>query len=147
MPMPDVYDALARGVVDGLLSSYEALEGFRTGEHIKYVTENLSTAYSATFLVAMNKKKFESLPANVRKAIDDVSKEFMPKYGQRWDDIDREGLEFAKSLGNETIRLAPDEDKKWAALARPLVDDYIKRSKEKGIAGDEVVKFIDSFKK
>src|SRR5512137_1126575 len=29
MPMSDVYDALSRGVADGLMAAYEALEGFR----------------------------------------------------------------------------------------------------------------------
>jgi TRAP-type transport system periplasmic protein len=95
----------------------------------------------------MNKKKFESLPANVQKAIDDVSKEFMPKYGQRWDDINKEGFEFAKSLGHENIELSREENDKWMNLVRPIVSEYVKDGKAKGLPADEVLKFIDSYKK
>ncbi len=40
MPMPEVYEALSKGIVDGITGAYEALESRRTGEFIKYVTEN-----------------------------------------------------------------------------------------------------------
>lgn len=147
VPAPETYEVLRKGSADGILIPPEALKGYRLAEVVKYTTLNYSSCGGSSFFLAMNKKKWASIPKDIQTTINEVAKEFSSKYGQRWDDIDREGLEFAKSLGNETIRLAPDEDKKWAALARPLVDDYIKRSKEKGIAGDEVVKFIDSFKK
>lgn len=147
MPMPDVYDALARGVVDGLLSSYEALEGFRTGEHIKYVTENLSTAYSATFLVAMNKKKFASLPADIRDIIDKMSAEYIEKYAKMWTDIDVSGKDWLLKKGTNIITLTKEEDRRWYEKGtKPLVDEYIKEMKAKGMPGDEAVKFLlDSF--
>ncbi len=147
VPATETYEVLRKGSADGILIPPEALKGFRLAEVVKYTTKNYSSSGGAAFFLAMNKKKWESLPAHIKKIIDDMSKEFSVKYGQRWDDIDREGLEFAKSLGNEIITLSPEEDKKWAALARPLVDDYAKRAKAKGLPGAEVVKFIDSFKK
>jgi TRAP-type C4-dicarboxylate transport system substrate-binding protein len=147
VPATETYEVLRKGSADGILIPPEALKGFRLAEVVKYTTKNYSSSGGAAFFLAMNKKKWESLPPHIKKTIDDMGKEFSVKYGQRWDDIDREGLEFAKSLGNEIITLSPEEDKKWAALAKPLVDDYVKRMKEKGLPGDEVVKFIDSFKK
>lgn len=146
VPATETYDVLRKGSADGILIPPEALKGYRLGEVVKYTTTNFSSCGGASFFLAMNKKKWESLPPDMKKLIEDLSKEFSVKYGQRWDDIDREGLEFAKSLGNEIIALSPEEDKKWAALARPLVDDYVKRMKEKNLPGDKVVEFIDSFK-
>jgi len=148
MPMPEVYDALAKGVVDGLLSSYEALQGFRTGEHVKCTTENLGTAYSAAFVVAMNKKKFESFPADVQKTIDEMSQEYIEKYGQMWTEIDAAGKEWLKGRGVEFISLSSEEEARWYEQgAKPLVEEYIKEMKAKGMPGDEAVKFIvESFK-
>ncbi|RJR47083.1 MAG: C4-dicarboxylate ABC transporter substrate-binding protein [Desulfobacteraceae bacterium] len=146
VPATETYDVLRKGAADGILIPPEALKGYRLGEVVKYTTRNYSSCGGASFFLAMSKKKWESLPPDIQKTIEEVSKEFHVKYGQRWDDIDREGMEFAKSLGNEIITLSPEEDKRWAALARPLVDDYVKRMKEKDLPGDKVVEFIETFK-
>jgi TRAP-type C4-dicarboxylate transport system substrate-binding protein len=148
MPMPDVYDALSKGVVDGLLSSYEALHGFRTGEHIKYCTENLDTAYSAAFVVAMNKKTFASLPADVQKIIEEMSPEYIEKYGKMWAEIDAAGKDWLVKRGVEIIPLSNEEEARWYEQgAKPLVEAYISDMKTKGLPGEEAVAFLkESFK-
>jgi TRAP-type C4-dicarboxylate transport system substrate-binding protein len=146
VPSTETYEVLRKGGADGVIIPPEALKGYKLAEVIKYTTENWSSAAGATFFVAMNKKKWESLPPDIKKTFDDLSKEFAPRYGQTWDDLDREGLEFSVSLGNQRIKLSSAEEKRWADLARPLVDDYIKRAKARGLPGDEVVRFIEEFK-
>jgi len=148
MPMPDVYDALAKGVVDGLMSSYEALEGFRTGEHVKYSTENTMTAYSATFVVAMNKKKFASLPKDVQEIIDKMSPEYIDKYAKMWTNIDVSGKDWLIKRGDKIITLSHEEEVRWYDKGgKPLADEYIKEMKAKGMDGEGAVKFLlDSFK-
>jgi TRAP-type transport system periplasmic protein len=147
VPATETYEVLRKGSADGILIPPEALKGYRLAEVVKYTTKNYTSSGGAAFFIAMNKKKFDSLPPNIKKTIEDMGKEYSVKYGQRWDDIDREGIEFAKSLGNEIITLSPEEDKQWALRARPLIDEYVKKQKAKGLPSEEVVKFIDSFKK
>jgi TRAP-type transport system periplasmic protein len=143
MPMPEVYDALSKGVVDGLLSSYEALEGFRTGEHVQYSTENFDTAFCATFIVAMNKKKFASLPPDVQKVIDEMSPEYIGKYAQMWTDINKSGREWLAKRGVKFIPLSAEEEAKWYEKgSKPLVEEYIKDTTAKGLPGEEAVKFL-----
>ena len=133
MPMPEVYDALSKGVVDGLLSSYEALHGFRTGEHVKYSTENFDTAYCAAFVIAMNKKTFESLPPDVQKIVDEMSQEYIEKYAQMWTEINTTGKEWLVQRGVKFIPLSPEEQARWYEKgAKPLVEAYIKDMKAKG---------------
>ena len=148
MPMPDVYDALAKGVVDGVMSDYPGLFNFRTGEYIKYTTENHNTAYSAAFVVAMNKQKFASLPPDVQAIIDKMSEEYMKKYAKIWADMEVEGKDWLIKRGVQIIALSKDEEARWYDKgAKPLVEAYIKEMKEKGLPGEEAVKFLlDSFK-
>lgn len=148
MPMPEVYDALAKGVVDGLLSSDEALQGFRTGEHVKYSTENFDTAFCAAFVIAMNKKKFASLPPDIQAIIDQMSPEYIEKYAQMWTRINVAGKDWLVKRGVEIISLSPEEQARWYEQgSKPLVEAYVKEMKEKGLPGDEAVKFImESFK-
>lgn len=148
MPMPEVYDALSKGVVDGLMSSYEALQGFRTGEHVKYSTENFSTAFGAAFVVMMNKKTWESLPPDIQKIVDEMSQEYIEKYGKMWAEINAAGKEWLTQRGVKFIALTPEEQTRWYETgAKPLVETYVKDMKAKGLPGEEAVKFLqESFK-
>jgi TRAP-type C4-dicarboxylate transport system substrate-binding protein len=148
MPMTEVYDALAKGVVDGLLSQYESLQGFRTGEHIKHTTENRDSAYSAAFAVVMNKQKFASLPPETQAIVDQMSQEYIEKYNKMWTDIDAAGREWLVKRGVEIISLSPEEEVRWCEMgSKPLIEAYINDMKAKGLPGDEAVKFLmESFK-
>lgn len=143
MPMPEVYDALSKGIVDGLLASSEALQGFRTGEFIKFTTRNLRTAYSSAFVVAMNKKTFASLPPEVQKIVDEMSVEYIKKYGEMWTEINITGEKWLADRGVEFITLSPEEEDRWYNQgSKPLMDEYVKEMKSKNLPGEEVITFI-----
>ncbi|HEY3277854.1 MAG TPA: TRAP transporter substrate-binding protein [Syntrophorhabdaceae bacterium] len=145
MPMGDAYDAISKGVADGLLCAYEALEGWKLGEVIKYTTENYGTAYTAVFLVAMNKKKWDSIPPDSQKIIEQINQEWIEKQIKVWDAIDESGKQFSLKRGNKIIKLSDEEQARWAAKAQPLYDEYLKNMKAKGLPGDEVLKFARDF--
>jgi TRAP-type C4-dicarboxylate transport system substrate-binding protein len=97
--------------------------------------------------IIMNKAKWNALPPDVQKVFEEVSREWIPKQGQLWDEIDKEGMEFTKARGNKIIALSPEEDAKWTARVKPLLDEYVVSSKEKGLPGDEALKFCLEFLK
>lgn len=139
--MPETYDALRTGVADGAMAPEEALKGWKWGEVVKSTTQNFSSAYTTAMFIIMNKAKWNSLPPDVQKAFEDVSKEWIVKQGQVWDTIDKDGYAFSKARGNKVVALSKEEDAKWAAKVKPLLDEYVKNAKAKGLPGDEAVKF------
>ena len=148
MPMGETYDALNRGMAEGSMAPIESLEGWKWGEVVKFTTESFGSAYSTAFFVVMNKEKWDTLPADVQKTIDKVSAEWVEKTGKLWDDVDKSGREFSLKLGNKIIPLSSQENQRWAAAARPVLDDYVKRMKEKGLPGDAALKFcLEGLKK
>lgn len=147
MPMTDVYDSLSRGVADGLMAAYEALEGFRIGELVKYSTENYGTSYTACFVMVMNKDTWNSLSPDVQKVVDQLSAEYADKYAAMWDEIDKAGKQYMIKRGVKIITLSPQENARWAAKAEPLFADYVKRMKAKGLPGEEALKFVRDYLK
>jgi TRAP-type C4-dicarboxylate transport system substrate-binding protein len=148
MPMGETYDALNRGVADGTVAPYEALEQWKLGEVIKYTIETYASSYSAGAFVVMNKNKWNSLPPDIQKIIESINKEWIDPTGKLWDEIDKSGREFTLKLGNKIITLSKEEEEKWARAARPVLDDYVKYAKEKGVPGDEALKFcLDRLRK
>lgn len=147
-PMSERYDSIQKGVTEGGLFPLEALKGWKLGEVVKSTTLNYGSAYTTTFFVVMNKDKWSSLSPDSQKAIQEVNAEFIEKFGQGWDLIDKEGGEFAVSQGVNSVSLNADEDAKWTAAVKPILDEYVTNMKGKNLPGDEALKFCqDELKK
>ena len=63
------------------------------------------------------------------------------KQGNVWDEIDKVGRDATLKLGNKIVPLSQDEDSKWEKAVKPLIDEYKKNMKDKGLPGEEVVSF------
>lgn len=142
MPQGETYEALQKGVVDATFSPMEVLKGWKQAEVIKYTVECYGVGYTTGMYVVMNKKKWDSLPDSVKKVFEEVSQEWIGKHAKAWDDADKEGREYTLSLGNKIIPLSPEENKRWAEAARPVIDEYVKAISAKGVPGEEYVKLI-----
>jgi TRAP-type transport system periplasmic protein len=148
MPQPEVYDALQKGIVGGVVCPIEALIGFKLSEVTKFTTLNYGSAYSLAFFVAMNKKKWDSLPKNVQETIEKINQEWIDKTGRTWDRIDKEAKAFGLSHGHEFIPLSKEEDARWAKAVQPIMADYVSAMKAKGLPGQDALNFcIDWLKK
>ena len=147
MPMPDVYDSLSKGVVDGGMLPSEALEGWKLGEVVKYTTETYSIGYTSAFYVIFNKQKWDSLPPSAQKVIEQVNQEWIERTGKGWNEIDASGRAFLQKLGGRLISLSKEEGDRWAKAVQPVLDDYVKMTKEKGLPGDQVLKFAQDYLK
>jgi len=139
-PMPETYQLLQKGVVDGSLYPLESNKGWKLGEVVDFLTLNYSSSYTTGFFVVMNKDKWAALPEDVKKIIEDINQEWIGKTGRAWDDSDQEGLDFLKQCRVEVIELSPGESARWAEAVKPLLDDYLAKSKEKGLPGDRALK-------
>jgi TRAP-type C4-dicarboxylate transport system substrate-binding protein len=142
MSQAGVYEALQKGVADATFSPAEVLKGWKQAEVVKATTLCYSVGYTAGFFVVMNLEKWNSLPKDVQKVIDEVNKEWVAKYGPAWDKSDEEGLAFSKSLGNEVIPLSKEQSAKWAKAVEPVMEGYAKNAEKKGLPGKKYVEFI-----
>jgi TRAP-type C4-dicarboxylate transport system substrate-binding protein len=141
MPQPETYDALQKGVVEGVMSPIETAKGWKFAEVVKYHTLNYGSAYSLGFFVTMNKQKWNSLPKDVQATIEKINQEWIEKSARAWESSDKEGMEYTKSKGNQIITLSKAEDERWAKLTRPILDEYVAAMKAKGLPGEEALKF------
>jgi TRAP-type C4-dicarboxylate transport system substrate-binding protein len=145
MPMPDTYDALSRGVVEGVWCPVEALQGWRLGEAVKNTTLATAAASSVAMFVVMNKEKWNSFPQDVQKIIEQINQEWIEKQGAAWDEIDKTAFDYVKSKGHNFITLPPAEQQRWAGAVKPLLDQYVKSMKARGLPGDQVLKFCQDW--
>ena len=72
MPMPETYQALQTGVLDGVLTNWESLYSFRHYEVGKYLT--LVPFHTGLFGVSFNNNSWNNLPDPVKTQIEGVAK-------------------------------------------------------------------------
>ena len=135
IPMPDMYQALDKGVVDAGLLPWEAIHGFRLYEVGKYYTE--APFYTAYFSVCANKQKIASLPKEVRDQIMSVSGAVGAKFwGRSFFDTAEQGVIEKVKAGNYDLQRYPvpaDELARWRKLAgEPVWDEWVNKMEAKG---------------
>ena len=145
MPVTETYDALSRGVVDGCLFPLEALQGFKIGEVVKTVLEDYPMSYMTSMYAAMNKAKWNAISAADQKAIEKINEEYAEKFGKGWVELDAKAVEFSKSKGVNFIKVSKEDEAFTAEKMKPILDDYVKMAKSKGLPGDEALKFVQDF--
>jgi len=147
MPMTETYDAISKGVAEGVMCPLEAMKGWKLGEVCNYSILNYGSSYSTGFFVVMNKAKWASIPADAKQIIEKINEEWIDKQARVWDDIDEEGKVIMSQPGKKMVRLSKEEDARWAAKVRPILDNYVKETKAKGLPGAEALKFCLDFLK
>ena len=147
MPQSETPEAIQKGVVKGMVSSMEILKDFNFAAYCPYATE--ANLFVVTFAVVMNKEKWDSLPADVKKVIDDMRQEWALWTGRYVDDHVKEALEWSKQKYNHQVFELPAADKaEIPKLVKPMIDDYAKRvsAPSVGLNGDQVLKDLYSLK-
>ena len=140
-PMPETYQMLQKGVVDGAVYPFEANKGWKLGEVTNYCTADFTAAYTTSFFVVMNKDKWNSLPPDVQKIIEQINQEWAVKHGEAWDTSDAQGIVFFLNQGSEIIGLDAKEGEKWKKAVAPIITDYAADMDKKGFNGTEIVDF------
>lgn len=144
MPMPELYQSLQKGVVEGALYPLEVNKGWKMGEVTEYDTACFSIAYTSSFFVVMNKDKWNSISAEDQKIIEQINAEWIPKHGDAWNSSDMEGYLYSLSLGHYIYGLHPKEAARWKAAVAPVINNYIEKMNQKGFNGKEIVDYTVS---
>ena len=82
-----------------------------------------------------------------QKTIEEIDAEYIEKLGRLWDEYDKEAKDYFIEKGGKVIVLPKAESDRWAQAVRPVLDDYVKEMKSKGLPGDEALKFFQDYLK
>jgi TRAP-type C4-dicarboxylate transport system substrate-binding protein len=138
MPVPEVYPALERGVIDGTTISYEGLVAFKQEDVTKYACE--VTLYSLNMAIVMNKKKFDALPEAVKKAIEANSGLVMSqKAGKAFDLAETKAKAIAVKKGMKANTLPMEELVMWKTESQAVWEEWAQDMEAKGLPGKAVL--------
>jgi TRAP-type transport system periplasmic protein len=145
MPQSDTPEALQKGTVKGHVSSMEVLKDFNYAAYTAHAT--IANLWVVTFAVVMNKDKWNSLPADVKKVIDGMRKEWALWTGNYVDNHVLESLKWSKEKYNlQIFELPASEKAEVPKLIKPLIDGYIERVTKAGLPGNQIMKDVYALK-
>jgi TRAP-type transport system periplasmic protein len=138
MPAPAIYNNLDRGVIDAAQIPMSAALDFKLIEVAKYFTVNAPLG-SSPFLVAMNRKRYEALPADLRKVIDNTTGlKLSLKGAATYDKKNNEALAAAKK-DREVITLSAAERKSWQDAFKPMIAKEVEAGEKAGLPAKGLV--------
>ncbi len=144
-PIMETYDAIAKGVIDGVFAPYETLRTFRFAEVAKYVTVTWHIGPCYPFYVAMNKRSYQKLPKEIQATLDTLAGAYTERMALVWNSVEFAGKTFGEKQGVEYIELSTDESDRWERAVGPVIEDYVQSMTAKGYAESDVrgwIKYI-----
>lgn len=136
MPVPELPQALSKGVVDGALVPFEVVPPLKLHEMTDYSVEGAdgSRFGTAVFLLAMNKDRYESLSDDLKAVIDGASGAALSEAaGRTWDAVEQVGKDLQVNSEGQIIQLDASAKSGFDALGQAVVDRWVEETGAKGI--------------
>ena len=141
MPVPQVGDALSKGVIDGAVLPYEVMPAMKIQELVKFHSETDPAEpafYTSVFIFAMNQAKYDSLSPELKKVIDRNSGQSLSGIaGKAFLQADIEGKKLTTK--NTTNVIAKAELENWKKIGQSLTDAWVSDMNAKGQNGKQML--------
>jgi TRAP-type C4-dicarboxylate transport system substrate-binding protein len=139
MPLPQIPDALSKGTIEGCAIPWEVVPSVKVHELTKFHSEfpaGTPALYTTTFVMAMNKAKYESLAPDLKKVIDANSgmatSAWLGKVQQSNDAI---GRKSAVDRNNTIHTFTPAEAQEFIKLSSQIDDAWVADMDKRGFKG------------
>ncbi len=148
IPAPEIYEGLSRGVIEGYTGfPLNAVKGFKLHEVAKYFVDFGYGNYLVQEIV-FNKNKFNALPPDIRKIIEEVNKETIDLYMNVYAKEEQRYVAPLKEAGCNFYTFPASESDRLKNLAGPAMwSGWVEKNKKYGASQDFLNKFMELVKK
>jgi TRAP-type transport system periplasmic protein len=139
MPLPQIPDALSKGTIDGCVIPWEIVPAVKVHELCKFHSEfpaNLPALYTTTFVLAMNKAKYDGLAPDLKKFIDANSGLAASAwFGKTQHGLDPKGREAAVERKNTIYQFTAEQTAEFQKLSSQIDDEWVADMDKRGFKG------------
>lgn len=143
MPLPAIPDALSKGTIDGCVIPWEVVPSVKVHELTKFHSEfdpAGGALYTTTFVMSMNKAKYNSLAPDLKKVIDNNSgmatSGWLGKTQQGNDPVGRKSAEDRK---NTIYTIPASEAQEFRRKARLVEVEWVEDMNKRGFDGKKLL--------
>ena len=139
MPLPGIPDALSKGTIDACVIPWEVVPSVKVHELTKFHSEfdtNGPALYTTTFVMAMNKPKYESLAPDLKRVIDANSGLATSAWlGKTQQGNDPVGRKAAVDRNNTLFTFPQSERENFIKLSSQVDDEWVADMDKRGFKG------------
>jgi TRAP-type transport system periplasmic protein len=139
MPLPGIPDALSKGTIDGCVIPWEVVPSVKVHELTKYHSEFAAGSpalYTTTFVMAMNKAKYDGLQPDLKKVIDANSgMATSALLGKTQQGNDGNGRKAATDRNNTIHTFTAAESQEFIKLSSAIDDEWVADMDKRGFKG------------
>ncbi|MEW6668555.1 MAG: TRAP transporter substrate-binding protein [Thermodesulfobacteriota bacterium] len=133
----EVYDALQKGMIDGVFINNTSLADFKLYEQLNHYT--LLGMGAAVALAPMSLKAWNSLPPDIQKIVDEISgARQSASMGEVFDKRGKAGIDEAVKRGGKIYTLSDAEKANFVAKTEPIVSAWIANAEKRGFPGKKL---------
>lgn len=137
VPFTDLYTALQKKIIDGMILNYNVMVYFKLNEVLDYATLPATGGVGIAFI--MNKKTFAKLPPEGKAFVEKTGMKYAKKFGKSWDSVCDMGRDMFLKTGGKEVQWKPSAIQKREELESPMWEAWIKDKEEKGLPGRKAV--------
>ncbi|MBC7602069.1 MAG: TRAP transporter substrate-binding protein, partial [Ramlibacter sp.] len=143
MPLPQIPDALSKGTIQGCVIPWEVVPSVKVNELTKFHAEfdpAGGSLYTTTFVMAMNKAKYNSLPPDLKKVIDANSGMATSGWlGKTQQAGDAAGRKSASDRGNTIFTVGAAEAQEFRRKSRAIEVEWVEDMTKRGFDGRKLL--------
>ncbi len=143
MALPAITDAISKGTIDACVLPWEVVPSIKVQELAKNHSEfpaDKPALYTTTFVMGMNKAKYDSLPADLKKVIDANSGLATSGWlGKTQQAGDAAGRKSATDLKNNMYTFSAAEAEQIAKLSSQVDDEWVADVTKRGFDGKKLL--------
>ncbi len=143
MPLPQIPDALSKGTIDGCVIPWEVVPSVKVHELTKFHGEfpaGSPALYTTTFVMAMNKARYDGLAPDLKRVIDANSgmaaSAFLGRTQQGNDPI---GRKSATDRNNTIHTFSAAETQEFIKRSAAIDDEWVADMDKRGFKGAELL--------
>lgn len=143
MPLPQIPDALSKGTIEACVIPWEVVPSVKVHELTKFHSEFDNTGgalYTTTFVMAMNKAKYDGLAPDLKKVIDANSGLATSGWlGKTQQGNDVPGRKPAVDRGNTIYQFTAAQREEFVKLSSAIDDEWVADMDKRGFKGKELL--------
>ncbi|HLL10325.1 MAG TPA: TRAP transporter substrate-binding protein [Rubrivivax sp.] len=143
MPLPQIPDALSKGTIEACVIPWEVVPSVKVHELTKFHSEfpaNTPALYTTTFVMAMNKAKYDGLAPDLKKVIDansgSATSGWLGKTQQGNDPI---GRKSATDRNNTIHTFTAEQAQEFTKLSAAIDDEWVADMDKRGFKGKALI--------
>lgn len=125
MPLPEVYEAMQRGVLDGAIAPWTAVPTFNLDEIARqHIQADLSVGLT---FIGMSRRFHASLPADLQELIDTrfTGEAVAESEAACFQQVDAVAIERTRARGNEIVVVTPEARAEAAERLQPVIEQIL----------------------